>query len=391
MPSVRIPGMSKGIFTMNVPDATWLNRPPVYSDADKDKEVLSFVNWQFECGANGNYHWQGYFECALGSRKSFNQMNKLLFANYPANLINTTHYTAVVTNNGASEYALKDETCVDPRSRYQWGVAREKGTKKTKLEDHKDLVDLILAQESWSAVLKCDHRIRLSRTWAQDIWNHRPKKMKNAPTHLRSWQKEVYEKLMAQDNREILFVIDFEGNNGKTAFCKWLFNRNPDDLFIIDGGQQSDIIHAYNDQTVVAYDFARASEAEKWPYRSMEKFKDGYGLSTKYQSSMKVFPECKIVVFCNTLPCWHRLSKDRWVNSRIFLSQGVDTDYPVTHSVYDLTMHDMGPIPVEDEPENVMAPEVQVEDQVPVLPAVPVQEEEDDDIFDQWLDELVSE
>ncbi len=47
-------------------------------------------------------------------------------------------------------------------------------------------------------------------------------KPKNCIKELRPWQKEVLEKLDGQDDRKILFVVDYRGGKGKTSLTKYL-------------------------------------------------------------------------------------------------------------------------------------------------------------------------
>lgn len=49
--------------------------------------------------------------------------------------------------------------------------------------------------------------------------------------------------------------------------------------FVVTGGKYNDIYHAYDQQSVVFFDWPRSQE-EAFPYSVVETFKNGYFLST---------------------------------------------------------------------------------------------------------------
>lgn len=67
--------------------------------------------------------------------------------------------------------------------------------------------------------LKCFNQIKA----IHDEFNH-PQMLFELPT-LRDWQSAVVERLMAQSDRRILFVVDLVGGKGKSALCKHLLTK----------------------------------------------------------------------------------------------------------------------------------------------------------------------
>jgi hypothetical protein len=131
---------------------------------------------------------------------------------------------------------------------------------------------------------------------------------------LYTWQEEVHEKLMEQDDRQILWVWDDQGNIGKTFFAKWLISSYGA-LYITDG-KHTDHAYAWDGEDMVIFDLARTSK-DFVPYKSIEHFKNGVMFSGKYESKTKVNKSCKVIVFANYPPDCSALSMDRWCIAEI--------------------------------------------------------------------------
>lgn len=72
---------------------------------------------------------------------------------------------------------------------------------------------------------------------------------------LKNWQLETIRLLAEQTDREVLFVVDYIGNEGKTYLAKWLINEM--NAFYANTTVYTDIMYAYNDEPVVIFDIAR--------------------------------------------------------------------------------------------------------------------------------------
>jgi hypothetical protein len=174
--------------------------------------------------------------------------------------------------------------------------------------------------------------------------NHRASRNPPAVTLLRPWQKEVYEKLMKQTDRRILFVQDKKGNAGKSKLAQYIRNKHGSEVFYCRGGKGHDIIHAFSkgDYKVAIFDYARNKLPEYFAWDIFEELKDGCVSSGKYDSDMFWLGySVKILVLTNhsIFDHNHRLTYDRW--------QIVDLDD--YRNVAGEHFNDL--VPVENEPE----------------------------------------
>jgi len=136
-------------------------------------------------------------------------------------------------------------------------------------------------------------------------------------TSLRRWQKEVYEKLMKQTDRRILFVTDKRGNSGKSHLAKYIRNTHGSEVFYCRGGKGHDIIHAFSkgDYKVAIFDYARNKQPQYFAWDIFEELKDGCVSSGKYDSDMFwLGHSVKILVLTNhdVHDHKHLLTYDRW-------------------------------------------------------------------------------
>ena len=126
---------------------------------------------------------------------------------------------------------------------------------------------------------------------------------------LHEWQKNCLATLMQQDDREVTWVVDPKGNNGKTWLAKYL--RCKHGAFYTKSAKKADIIYAYNYEEIVVFDLTRSTQ-EFVNYDVIECFKDGLAFSGKYESELKAFEPCKVLVLSNWYPEKSKLSEDRW-------------------------------------------------------------------------------
>jgi len=123
------------------------------------------------------------------------------------------------------------------------------------------------------------------------------------------WQFELGQRLEANPgSRIVLWRWDRTGNVGKSYFA---MHYKPRETFVVTGGKHADIHYAYGFQRYVFFDFPRCNQ-ESFPYGLVEQFKNGYFLSSKYESVPKRFPSPHVVVFANFAPDISQMSLDRW-------------------------------------------------------------------------------
>lgn len=114
------------------------------------------------------------------------------------------------------------------------------------------------------------------------------------------------------DCRRVNWIYDEIGNIGKTQLAKYYLAQG--DTYYITGGKQADILYSYEGQSIIIYDLARTySDNLDHIYTTIENFKNGCYLSTKYFSEQRVYAKQPIiVVMANFKPDTTKLSKDRW-------------------------------------------------------------------------------
>jgi len=285
-----------------------------------DIEALMGADWiSYGCvgkevGESGTPHLQGYIQLKKGMR--ITEVNvakrlKKLFEKQPAVFI--AKGTVEQNQTYCSKQASEEE---DDEKYFEWGEARGKKTQGTRsdIAKFKDAVvegkdDLTLAEEfpgEFMKYYKAADRLRKSLKKAQG-----ETAMKEAYKNvtLRDWQEKLVKHVEEQNDRQVTWVIDPKGNSGKSWLANWLYVHKG--AFIVDGGKQADIAHAYDCQEWVVFDYTRSQE-EYINYQVIESFKNGRIFSPKYDSAMKIFKPAKLIVFANWAPDYKALSEDRW-------------------------------------------------------------------------------
>lgn len=174
------------------------------------------------------------------------------------------------------------------------------------------LIEDIQAHSKWSDVINdrnISYEIAGKMKWARCVYDARPQEDYSKDVKINNFQARCLDILEKQDNREILWVCQEKGGVGKSTLSNWLIDKQQ--AFLCNGGKLSDIAHAYDDQRVVVFDLPRTSEGFV-PYKAIECFKDGRIFSPKYESKLKRFKPCKVIVLANFMPDRSRLSDDRW-------------------------------------------------------------------------------
>lgn len=136
---------------------------------------------------------------------------------------------------------------------------------------------------------------------------------------LYDWQKEIYEYVNNKpDPREILFVIDKEGNKGKSELCRFLCIKNK---AVLLSGKTNDMkygIIKYFEKNnrypkIILIDLPRTYNSDYLCYTGIEEIKNGMFFNTKYESEMCIFNRPHIIIFTNEKPAnANNLSQDRW-------------------------------------------------------------------------------
>lgn len=159
------------------------------------------------------------------------------------------------------------------------------------------------------------HRAHIERTGNSVLNEERSeranKRYKKA--ELRDWQQDVVQQLAVQNDRQILFVVDPEGNNGKSWLANYLVSLGGNkECIVYTTTKKSDCVYAYKWQSVVVFDLTR-TDADYINYGCMEAFKGENVFSPKYESGVKAlnYP-VSVLVLMNQDPNMEKLSQDRY-------------------------------------------------------------------------------
>lgn len=183
------------------------------------------------------------------------------------------------------------------------------------------LREAIQAKNRWADVINDDDissNIMKNMNWAREVFNAKPNNCKfNLIEEYGSfleWQSFILDRTNNQTKRQITWIYDKHGHNGKSDFSEHL--EDNEGAFTIEGGKANDICYEYEKEELVVFDIPRSKNQEIWkPYNLMEKFKKGRIKSYKYLPCKKYLPSnviCKVLVFANYLPDWKEMSEDRW-------------------------------------------------------------------------------
>lgn len=131
------------------------------------------------------------------------------------------------------------------------------------------------------------------------------------------WQKDVVEMIKSEpDDRKILWIWDECGCTGKTALAKHL-------AFYYDAigldGKKNDMLYAASEKTngnmekIFIFQIMLSRTMEHFvSYDAIEKLKDGYWFSGKYESKDTIIRPPHVIILANFEPDKKKLSKDRW-------------------------------------------------------------------------------
>lgn len=136
---------------------------------------------------------------------------------------------------------------------------------------------------------------------------------------LKPWQNDLL-RLLVPSERKIIWVFGIKGNEGKTWFQDFLEQFSGVGTVFrscIDKKKES-ILHSLTKTSLslvnmFVFNVPRSFEERDIPYRMFEEIKDGFSISTKYDSKQVRFKTPNIViVFANYFPDTKKVSCDRW-------------------------------------------------------------------------------
>ena len=136
---------------------------------------------------------------------------------------------------------------------------------------------------------------------------------------LKPWQEKL-ETLIETTDREIIWVYGRQGAEGKSWFQNYLEHcYTPKRVFRTPINKHKEsILHALSKRTlslidVFIFNIPRSFHVDDVPYTLIEDIKDGFAMSTKYNSkSLHLKTPNIVILFSNVFPDTKYASRDRW-------------------------------------------------------------------------------
>lgn len=253
-----------------------------------------------EVGESGTPHLQGFviWETAL----RFNACKTQIGA--------TAHLeVAKGTSPQAADYAKKDGDI------YEYGTCPSQGQR----TDWDQFIEWVKVQDT--RITRKDLILNFPKLWCryserlQEIADaHAPPLTFVTGEPRTGWQRELVDQLSGQpDQRGIRFMVDEDGNSGKSWFCAYMLQTKPEEVQILKTGKEADMCYAIDPSKKIFLLDVPRSRMEYLQYSVLEQLKDRMVFSTKYTSQMKVLSHLPhVVVMCNEHPDLTKLSADRY-------------------------------------------------------------------------------
>lgn len=279
-----------------------------WADSDliglKSVDIISYGIMGEEVGKNGTPHLQGYVQLSKATTmKAFQKTVQRL---------GVRCHLAIAKGSSDQniDYCSKE---AEGASLHIWGECKRRGARSdlAQVRDmiraggtNEEIVDLFpgnyfrYGKEFRRFRKVCEQEVIMAEYQAQ-----------MEKETLRPWQLNVLNKLLEQDDRHVLWIVDYIGNTGKSFLSKYLSAIHG--AFEVTGGKTQDIAFAYAYQPIVVFDLSRQKQ-EYVNYGVIEDFKNGRIFSPKYESKTIRFTPAKVVVFSNWDPDESMLSRDRW-------------------------------------------------------------------------------
>lgn len=250
-----------------------------------NKECFKYMVVGKEVGEKGTPHLQGYIQLDKKQRLSF--LKK----------VNRRAHWKIAKGTPEENYAYCTKEATDDNKPFVHGIMKTEKNKKSNETRLNNLYESIMQCKTWADVLKIKG-VERCMSYTREVWNNKPLPKMEEPI-LRPLQNYLKSLLDAPaDSRHIYYVYDQKGSVGKTFFATYMaVNHN---AFVINPAKSADIFYMYKNQPIIIYDIPRTTDDRFINWGALEKLKDGYMVSGKYDSCIKYRPEhAHVMVFSN--------------------------------------------------------------------------------------------
>lgn len=289
-----------------------LNNPSIDGSSFFDTSSIKIGIWQLEQGEQCVPHYQGFVIFLIGRRLA-----------HCKKLIPRAHWeVAKGTDSENLKYCTKNDGRLSqpvyfPDQTVVIDYCKTKGQseKKRKLSDI--LVDVCEGIDCSS-----DDRYILHSKQIDMLAKRR--KLEDENDVIRSrylgvcwlpWQNQVFEEILVQNERQVLWVYESKGDVGKSFLAKFL--RVSCNWAYLEGEtSMHKIAHMVSSCVGVVIDIPRSCTDDQdhviCSYATLEKLKNGHLFTTKYEGLDRVVRSYPVVIFANYPPDLTKLSIDRW-------------------------------------------------------------------------------
>lgn len=294
------------VFTLNNPPPILPLDFPVENGGPLEAELLAlsdfrYASYQYEQGATGTFHYQGYFEFSKPRRVA--SLKKGIFA--------TAHFESRRgTREQARDYTRKPES----RIAGPWELGDWIGGQGARC-DLSEAAATLLASRSLRelALFHPTSFVKFHRGFTALLETTREPPEFQQPLW-RRWQHDTINLLYGPPHpREILWFVDFEGSAGKSFFVRYLATHLGG--LPLSSGRHDRILEAWQGERIVCFDFSRdvsSADVDRAPYACIEAIKNGIVFSGMYGKPPKIFSIPHILCFSNFDPDRAKFSFDRW-------------------------------------------------------------------------------
>ncbi len=281
-------------FTLNNPEIV-LDYYKIISDHG---DVRRFV-YGIEVGDQGTRHLQGYIEFTKPKRLT---PLKIMFP--------TAHWEAAKGN-----YKQNHKYCTKEKNSVEFGDWTGTNEEISRKANKKELIKSILDGDRTAMCSNAyiSHKRSIDSIVGVFRYENEKRRRREAleDALLTPWQKDIFITLQNQGNRKVTWVYDEQGGKGKSWFAAYL--RDVYQFEHLDGvTKASDVVQLLSDKIRgIVFDVTR-NDASHFSYQTLERAKDGYMITGKYEGIKRIFDIVPVIVFANFAPLETSLSADRW-------------------------------------------------------------------------------
>lgn len=290
-------------FTLNNYAETDITHLSQLSDEEcRESNGVRYLVFQQEKGATGTPHLQGFVSLSVKKRLKFVK-----------ELVGDRSHVEVAKGSAEQNttYCTKDSDRIAGTDPISYGKLPCKQGARNDLLDFKEAVkngclDRIKLREDFDKICA-----RYPRYVNDYVLDHTPKPQVSEHS-LYPWQQDLSDRLSVDPgDREIIFVVDKDGNAGKTWFAKRYCNLHETAQFM-EPGKKADMAYSLCTTSTVLFVNVTRQQVERIQYSFLEACKDGLVFSPKYESGMKYLQPMHVVVLMNEEPDMTALSADRY-------------------------------------------------------------------------------